>query len=180
MSMIDLNASRVRHCIIANELTIPSKDNITIACLTAIEMTGASYTAVMGQMRWRLVIIPWYMMPVHNRLSRGDGVEHPWWKLVRGPHLPTYRLDGNTQPQPHADLSTPGPSSNDQYTGNERIVGSLDQVRVIRPLLYGRHGILRADACAVARRRGGEGARGLFGIGLRAPWHVHTAQESGV
>src|SRR5919197_2226113 len=131
----------------------------------------------MGQMRWRLVIISRCMVPVQGRLGRGDGVEHPWWELIRGPHLPTYRLDGNVQSQPHANLSTPGTSSNDKYTGNERIVGSLDQVRVIRPLLYGCHGILRADAGAAASCSGGERTRGSFGIGLRAQRHVHAAQQ---
>src|SRR5215211_546418 len=120
------------------------------------------------------------MVPIHGRLGRGDGVEHLWWELVRGPHLPTDRLDGNAQSQPHADLSTPGTSSNDKYTGNERILGSLDQVRVIMPLLHGCHGILRADACTAARSGGGARARGLFGIGLRAQRHVHAAQEGGV
>src|SRR5262249_61229768 len=92
----------------------------------------------------------------------------------------TYRLDGNAQSQPHADLSTPGTSSNDKYTGNERIVGSLDQIRVIRPWLHGGHGILRADACAAARGGGGERARGWVRIGLRAQRHVHAAQEGPV
>src|SRR5262245_43637988 len=180
MGMIDLNASGVRHRSIANELTIPSENNIAIACLTAIQMARASYIAMMRQVRWRLVIISRCIVPIQDRLGRGDGMEHPWWELIRGPHLPTDRHDRNTQSQPQADLSTPGTSSNDKYTGNERIVGSLDQVRVIRPLLYGRHGILRADACAAARSGGGERARGLFGIGLGAQRHVHTAQEGGV
>src|ERR1043166_8940999 len=107
MGMIDRNAGRVRHRIIANELTIPSKDNLAITRLTAVEMTRASYTTLLGQVRWRFVIISRCIVPVQGRLGRGDGMKHPWWELIRGPHLPTYRLDGNTQSQPHADLSTP-------------------------------------------------------------------------
>src|SRR5262244_1404391 len=103
MGMVNLNAGRVRHRVITSELTIPSKDNIAITRLTAIEMTCKPYTAAMGQMRWRLVIVSRCMMPVQNRLGRGDSVEHAWWKLVRSPHLPTDRLEGNVQSQPHAD-----------------------------------------------------------------------------
>ena len=178
MGMIDLNTGRVRHRRIANELTIPSKNNIASTRLTPIEMTRASYTTVMGQVRWRLVIISGCMVPVHGRLGRGDGVEHPWWELLCGPHLSTYCLNGNAQSQPHADLSTPGTSSNDKSTGNERVVGSVDQIRVIRLLLHSCHGILRADAGTAPRRGGGERPCGLFGIGLR-PQRYDTCSPGG-
>ena len=107
-------------------------------------------------------------------------MEHPWWEWLCGPHLPAYRRDRNAQFQPPADLSTPGTSRNDKYTGNERIVSSLDQIRVIVPLLDTGYGALCADTCTTARRRGGEGACSMFGIGLRPQWHVHAAQERGV
>src|SRR5439155_14549916 len=49
MLVIHLNTGGVWYGIIADELTISPKNNLTIARLTAIEMAGKSDAAVMGQ-----------------------------------------------------------------------------------------------------------------------------------
>ncbi len=108
MRAVGLDTVPVR-CFGRVKLPVAADDDLTVAGLPSVEVTGKPLALAMGKFERRLPVAVGVAVPVEVRFERSDAVKDPGRRGSRGPHLAAHGVHGNGETEHSTQGAAPRP-----------------------------------------------------------------------
>jgi hypothetical protein len=94
------------------QLPVTADDDLAVASLPPVEVTGEPLALTMGKFERRLLVAVGMAVPVEVRFERSDAVKNPGRHGSRAPHLAAHRINGMERPSMAPRERHHGPAAN--------------------------------------------------------------------